>query len=108
MTLENLVVYGGIVLGIWLIGILALEATARQRHSMLRLGMRHRTEARGTRRSIPGPASSVPPPRTSDGLLTRSGNGRYGRHRQTPELPALRGAGTLGIAPSRPSARERL
>ncbi|HET6438547.1 MAG TPA: hypothetical protein VFG59_10830 [Anaeromyxobacter sp.] len=40
MTLENLVVYGGIVLGIWLIGVLTSLATAHGHRPVLRLGMR--------------------------------------------------------------------
>jgi len=40
MTLENLVVYGGIVLGFWLIAIVTFLAAAPQHRSGLRLDER--------------------------------------------------------------------
>ncbi len=40
MTLEHLVVYGGIVVGIWLIGIITFLATAQRHGPALHLGVR--------------------------------------------------------------------
>ncbi len=40
MTLEHLVVYGGIVVGIWLIGIVTFLATAQRRGPALHLDAR--------------------------------------------------------------------
>jgi hypothetical protein len=57
MTLEHLVVYGGIVVGIWLIGIVASLARARKHRSALHLDMRHgapRTRHAPERRSWAG------------------------------------------------------
>jgi hypothetical protein len=41
MTLENLVVYGGIVLGFWLIGTLTFLTTGHHHRAVLHLDARH-------------------------------------------------------------------
>jgi len=47
MTLENLVVYGGIVLGFWLIAVLTFLATGYNHRAVLRLEARRGSQ--GTR-----------------------------------------------------------
>ncbi len=42
MTLENLVVYGGFVLGLWLTGILTFLAVGHRHRTVLRLDARRR------------------------------------------------------------------
>ena len=53
MTLENLVVYGGIVLGIWLIGIVTILVADRRRRPVLQLDSPETRETRYAPR--PGP-----------------------------------------------------
>lgn len=77
VTLEHLVVYGGIVVGIWLIGIVTLLATARQRRSVLHLDMQsrtRRTQESGTRGSaVRGWVAPTTPSGTADQSLATAG-----------------------------------
>ena len=62
MTLENLVVYGGFVLGLWLTVILTLLAVGHRHRTVLRLdaGRGHRRLGR-RRYTAPGPTPSSSP-----------------------------------------------
>ena len=51
MTLENLVVYGGIILAFWLIAILTFQATAHHHRAVL-----HLNERRGAQQTRNAPA----------------------------------------------------
>jgi hypothetical protein len=51
MTLENLVVYGGMVLGFWAIGTITLLATGHRHRTVLDLGARR---GAGAKRHAPG------------------------------------------------------
>jgi hypothetical protein len=72
MTLEHLVVYGGIVVGCWLIGIVTFLAFARQHRPVLRLDMQSRPRESATRGSaVRGWVTPTAPMGTADqGLAT--------------------------------------